>query len=86
MPTMPMEILVFPSCFLLVVEEVAVAADVVDRTAGAVVVAVHTGHIVVANCLVVVVAAVGSSLVDSSFVHLPGCNHFCLLFPLLFFL
>lgn len=75
-----------------IVVVVAVAADVVDRTAGAVVVAVHTGHIVVANCLVVVVAAavavvaVGSSLVDSSFVHLPGCNHFCLLFPLLFFL
>jgi len=59
---------------VVVVHTAGVAAAV--RIAG-VAVAVQTAHIVVANCLAVVAVAaaavvVGSSLVDSSFVHHPG--------------
>lgn len=60
---------------VVVVRTAGVAAVV--RIAG-VAVAVQTAHIVVANCLAVVAVAaaaavvVGSSLVDSSFVHHPG--------------
>lgn len=61
---------------VVVVRIAGVAAAAAVRIAG-VAVAVQTAHIVVANCLAVVAVAaaaavVGSSLVDSSFVHHPG--------------
>ena len=61
---------------VVVVRTAGVAAAAAVRIAG-VAVAVQTAHIVVANCLAVVAVAaavvvVGSSLVDSSFVHHPG--------------
>lgn len=65
----------------------AVAAEVADHIAAAAA-AGHIGHTAASHLAEAVVAAgavvVGSSQVDSSFVHLPGCNlHLHLLFDLL---
>lgn len=66
----------------------AVAAEVADHIAAAAAAAGRIGHTAASHLAEAVAAAgavvVGSNQVDSSFVHLPGCNlHLHLLFDLL---